>query len=248
MVKTRIIPRQPALILEEKERHLVITDLHIGFEANLISNDIFVEPKELIFEMRDNIENLVKSEKADSLVLLGDIKSGIDSISKIEWDAVPLFFEIGKDIKTIVIPGNHDGNLQKLLPDYVTLTSSSGIVIGDVLLTHGHVMPSENLSGIAKIVMGHVHPVYFQAGSVVDGQRVWVSFKTQKSQVFPSSKGDLEILVVPSFNKYFYATHKRYYKKSISPILESIKNYQSAKIVTLDGSIIGNESMIESVL
>src|SRR2546428_3891640 len=248
MVKTRIIPTQPALILEEKERHLVITDLHIGFEANLISNDIFIEPKDLVREMRDNIENLIQSEKADTLVLLGDIKSGIDTISKIEWNAVPLFFEIGKDIKTIVIPGNHDGNLQKLLPDYVTLTSSSGIVIGDVLLTHGHVMPSENLSDISKIVMGHVHPVYFHEGSVVNGQRVWVSIMTQKSQVFPSSKGDLEIIVMPSFNNYFYARHKRYYKRSISPILESIKDYQTGKIVTLDGSIIGDETMISNVL
>jgi len=247
VVKTRIIPTQPALILEEKERHLVITDLHIGFELNLISNDIFIEPKELVREMRDNIENLIKAEKADSLVLLGDIKSGIDTISKIEWNAVPLFFEIGKDIKTIVIPGNHDGNLQKLLPDYVTLTSSSGMVIGDVLLTHGHVMPSENFSDVSKIIMGHVHPVYFQDGSVLDGQRVWVSIKTQKSQVFPSSKGNLEILVVPSFNKYLYVTQKRY-KKSISPILKSIKDCQEGKIVTLDGSIIGNESMIAAVL
>ena len=245
MVKTRLIPSHPALILEEKQRHLVITDLHIGFEAGLISNDIFIEPKELIREMHDNIQNLVQVHKADTLVLLGDIKSGIDSISKIEWSAVPLFFEIGKDIKTIVVPGNHDGNLQKLLPDYVTLTSSAGLVIGDVLLTHGHVMPSENLSFISKIIMGHVHPVYFQEGSVVDGQRVWISIKTEKSQLL---KGDLEIIVMQSFNKYFYATRKRYYKRSISPILESIKDYQTAKIVTLDGSIIGDETMISNVL
>src|SRR5437899_6163137 len=225
MVKTRIIPSHPALILEEEQRYLIITDLHIGFEASLISNDIFIEPKDLIREMRNNIQNLAQVHKADTLVLLGDIKSGIDSISKIEWSAVPLFFEIGKDIKTLVVPGNHDGNLQKLLPDYVTLTSSAGTVIGDVLLTHGHVMPSENLSFISKIIMRHVHPVYFQDGSVLDGQRVWVSIKTQKSQVFPSSKGNLEILVVPSFNKYLYVTQKRY-KKSISPILKSIKDCQ----------------------
>ena len=247
MVRTRIISSQPALILEEKERHLDITDLHIGFEANLISNYIHVEPKELIHEMHDNLEKIIQSEKPDTLVLLGDIKSGIDTISKIEWDAVPLFFEIGKKIKTVVVPGNHDGNLQKLLPDYITYTSSSGIVIDDVLLTHGHVMPSENLSYISKIIMGHAHPVYFQEDSVLDGQRVWVSFKTGKTQVFPSSKGDLEILVVPSFNRYLYAAQKRY-KKSSSPILKSIKDYQAARIVTLDGSIIGNESMIPNIL
>jgi metallophosphoesterase superfamily enzyme len=109
-------------------------------------------------------------------------------------------------------------------------------------------MPSENLSQINKIVMGHVHPVFFQEGSVIDGQRVWVSIRAEKNQLFPSSKGILEIIILPAFNKYFYATHKKYYKKSISPILQSIKNFQSAKIVTLDGSIIGNESMLENVI
>ena len=143
MVQTRIVQSHPALIVEEKRRHLVITDLHIGFEKTLLSNEIHVDPRELIQETLDYLLAIIEYERPDSLILLGDIKSGIDSISKIEWDAVPLFFEIGKKIKTTVIPGNHDGNLQKLVPDYVNLTSSSGMVIDDVLLTHGHTMPSE---------------------------------------------------------------------------------------------------------
>jgi putative SbcD/Mre11-related phosphoesterase len=248
MVQTRIVQSQPALIVEEKKRHLVVTDLHIGFEKTMLSNDIFVEPRELVQETLDSLLSIIESKKPDSLILLGDIKSGIDSISKIEWQAVPLFFEIGKKIDTVLIPGNHDGNIQKLVPDGITLTSSSGLVIDDTLLTHGHTMPSENLSHISKIIMGHVHPVFFKEGSVLDGQRVWVSIKAKKHQLFPSTKGELEIIVIPSFNKYFYATHKKYYKKSISPILENIKDVQSAKIVTLDGSIIGNESMLDLVL
>jgi putative SbcD/Mre11-related phosphoesterase len=172
MVKTRIVPLHPALILEDTHRYLVITDLHIGFETNLITNDIHVVPKDIIKEIHESLENLIKSEKPDILVLLGDIKTGIDSISNVEWNAVPEFFEIGKRIKTIVVPGNHDGNLARLCPDFITITSSSGMVIGDVLLTHGHVMPSENLSHVNKIIMGHLHPVYFHDGSVLDGQRV----------------------------------------------------------------------------
>lgn len=248
MVQTRLVRSQPALILQEKKQYLVVTDLHIGFEKTLLANEIHVEPKELVQETLDSLLSIIQQEKPDSLILLGDVKSGIDFISKIEWQALPLFFEIGEKIETIVIPGNHDGNIQKLLPDGITLASSSGLVIGDTLLTHGHRLPSENLSHINKIVMGHVHPVFFQDGSVLDGQRVWVSIQAQKNQLFPSSTGNLEIIIVPSFNKYFYATHKRYYKKSISPIIQSIKNFQSAKIITLDGSIIGNESMLESVI
>ena len=248
MVKIRIIPSQPALILEDDQRFLVISDLHIGFEIGMISNDINIRPEEIIQEIHSSLDSLIESEKPDALILLGDIKSGIESISKIEWQTVPMFFEIGKKINTILIPGNHDGNLSRLVPDYVTMTGPSGLVIGDTLLTHGHVMPSENFSQINRIVMGHLHPVYFQEGSVLDGQRLWISIKADKSKIFPSSKGEIEIIIVPSFNKYFYATTKRYHKKSISPILERIKEPYSAKVVTLDGTIIGDESILENII
>ena len=248
MVLTRLVQSQPALILEDKKRYLVVTDLHIGFESRLVANDIHIGPEEIIAETVQSLEKIIESEKPDSLILLGDVKSSVESISKIEWNAVPRFFEIGKKIETIVIPGNHDGNIQKLVPDWITVSSPSGIVIGDTLLTHGHVMPSENLSHIARIVMGHVHPVYFHEGSVLDGQRVWISMKVEKSQIFPSTTGEMEIIIVPSFNKYFYATFKKSYRKSISPLINTIKTPKSAKIVTLDGSIIGNESIISNVL
>ena len=128
------------------------------------------------------------------------------------------------------------------------MISSTGMVEDNVLFTHGHTMPSENFSHIEKIIMGHVHPVFFQEGSVLNGQRVWVSLKIEKEKIFPSTSGELEIIIVPSFNKYFYATQKRYYKKSISPIIERLKEITSAKIVSLDGSIIGNELNIKQVL
>jgi metallophosphoesterase superfamily enzyme len=248
MVKARIVSLQPALILENGQRFLVVTDLHIGFENSMISNDINVQPEGIIQEIHSSLESLIESEKPDNLVLLGDIKSGIESISKIEWQMVPIFFEIGKKINTLVVPGNHDGNLSRLVPDYVTMTGPPGLVIEDTLLTHGHTMPSENFAHVNRIVMGHLHPVYLQEGSVLDGQRLWVSIKTEKKNIFPSSKGKLEIIIVPSFNKYFYATYKRYHKKSISPILERIKNNHSAKIVTLDGSIIGDESILKNII
>ena len=52
------------------------------------------------------------------------------------------------------------------------MISSKGIVIDDVLLTHGHSMPSENFSSVNRIIMGHIHPVFFQDDSLVNGERV----------------------------------------------------------------------------
>ncbi len=128
------------------------------------------------------------------------------------------------------------------------MISATGMVEENILLTHGHTMPSENFSHVDKIIMGHVHPVFFQEDSLLNGQRVWVTMKTEKQNIFPNKSGDIEITIIPSFNRYFYATHKKKYKKSISPIIERIKHVSTAKIITLDGTIIGDESMIDQVL
>ncbi len=249
MVETKIVPSQAALILEGKTRNLVVTDMHIGFEAGLASNDIFLGKNTSVNEIISELYKIIDTTKPDSLILLGDIKSSIKSISKNEWNDVPLFFEKMKNkIDTTLIPGNHDSNIQKLIPDGITLGSSNGVVIDNSLLTHGHTMPSENFAHVDRIIMGHVHPVFFQQDSVLNGHRVWVSIKTPKQTIFPSSSGEIEVTIIPSFNKYFYATHKKKYKKSISPIIEKIKEISSAKIVTLDGAMIGNESLIDQVL
>ncbi len=72
--------------------------------------------------------------------------------------------------------------------------------------------------------------------------------KTEKENIFPNKSGELEIIIIPSFNKYFYATHRKKYKKSISPIINKIKSISNARIVTLDGTIIGDESIIDQVI
>ena len=132
-------------------------------------------------------------------------------------------------------------HIQQLIPHDVITTNSIGLVIDDTLLTHGHALPTKNFSNIKKIIMGHIHPVFFQEDSLVNGERVWISLKTKKELIFPSAKGEIEVTVVPSFNPYFNTRQKREYKKSISPIIQKIKNDSIAKIITLDGIIIGSE-------
>ena len=249
MPQEKIIPRKPALLIQGQKKHLVVTDLHIGFESSFISNEVFIGKNTTVNEMIDELSEIIDSEKPDSVVLLGDVKSSIKSISKSEWNDVPLFFEnIKKKCNVILIPGNHDANIQRLVPDDISLISSTGMVEENILFTHGHTMPSENFAHVKKIIMGHIHPVFFQEESIVNGQRVWISIKANKGQIFPSESGEIEIIIVPSFNKYFYATNKKKYKKSISPIIEKLKQVSSARIVTLDGTIIGDETILDQVL
>lgn len=249
MLQTRIVPSKPALILEGKKKNLVITDIHIGFENSMASNQIFIGKNSTINESIQELSQIIDLEKPDSVILLGDIKSSIKNISRNEWDEVPLFFKkISEKCDVTLIPGNHDANIQRLVPDNISMISSTGMVEENVLLTHGHTMPSENFSHVDKIIMGHVHPVFFQEDSIMNGQRVWVSIKTEKENIFPNKTGEIEITIVPSFNKYFYATHRKQYKKSISPIINKIKEISKAKIITLDGTIIGTESDIKQVI
>ena len=248
MVQTKIIPRYPALMIEGTTKSLVITDLHLGFENNLSFNNVFLGKNKTVIEITKEIEKIIKKTKPDSLILLGDVKSGIKSITKTEWETVPIFFEnITKLIDTILVPGNHDANIEKLVPNGITLASSKGIIIDDILLTHGHTMPTENFSQVNTIVMGHVHPVFFQEESLINGERVWASIKCEKRKIFLSKSGELELIILPSFNKYFYTTQKKFYKKSISPIIEKM-NVIRAKIVTLDGTIIGDEQLLSAVI
>jgi len=249
MLQTRIIPSKPALILEGERKNLIVTDVHIGFESNMASNEIFIGKNSTINETIQELSDIIDSEKPDSVILLGDIKSSIKNISKNEWDEVPLFFKkIREKCDVILIPGNHDANIQRLVPDNITMISSTGMVEENILLTHGHTLPSENFSHVDKIIMGHLHPVFFQENSIINGQRVWVSIKTDKENIFPNKTGEIEITIIPSFNKYFYATHRKQYKKSISPIINKINEISKAKIITLDGTIIGNESNINQVI
>ena len=248
MAQTKIIPGYPAMMIESDKKSLVITDLHLGFENNLSLNNIFLGKNKTTIEITKEIEQIINKTKPDSLILLGDIKSGIRSITNTEWNTIPVFFEnISKLINTIIIPGNHDANIEKLIPNEITLASSKGIIIDDILLTHGHTMPTENFSEVNAIVMGHIHPVFFQEGSLINGERVWVTVKCEKHKIFSSRSGEIEITILPSFNKYFYATQKKFYKKSISPIIKKM-NVIEAKIVTLDGTIIGNDALLADVI
>jgi len=248
MEKNKIIKGYKELMIEGDKKSLVIKDLHLGFENNLSLNNVFLGKNKTVTEITEEIELIIDKTKPDSLILLGDVKSGINSITKVEWETVPVFFEnITKLIDIILVPGNHDANIEKLIPNEITLAGSKGIIIDDILLTHGHTMPTENFSQINTIVMGHIHPVFFEKESLINGERVWVSVICDKQKIFHSKSGELELIILPSFNRYFYATQKKFYKKSISPIIEKMDVMQ-AKILRLDGTIIGNEELLSAVI
>jgi uncharacterized protein len=249
-VKIRPIHPHPAILLEDEgKKYITVSDLHIGLEADLLAKGITVSPS-LVSDMVAELLDLVQSEHADSIILLGDIKHTVGSISRHEWDSVPLFLkQLSAKADVYLVPGNHDGNIRQLVPMNVNMITSKGMTLDDTLLVHGHSMPSDVRGHVKRIVMGHVHPVFLKRGSVINGERVWLYIQTRKENVF-AEKGILDIIVVPTFNPYLYATVEKLYHKSLSPILTRVMQHGVEKciIVTLDGSIVGDAALLTGIL
>ena len=150
----------PAMLLRRgPKRVLVVADLHIGWEVALAQQGIHVPsqtPKIL-----DRMLQLIKSCKPTTLIFLGDVKHTIAKAEMEEWRDIPDFFEaLGKAISDIqVIPGNHDGNLEPLLPEAVKILPFTGVALEDVGLFHGHAWPAPELLGCRSLVTGHLHPM-----------------------------------------------------------------------------------------
>jgi len=251
MAKMKILHPHPAVLLEADQKYVVISDLHIGFESELSGRGINISSEKYIDEMLDELSHIIKKEEPDVLVLLGDIKSSVHTITKAEWRNIPEFLNrLAKMCKVFLIPGNHDGSIRYLVPREVRMMGGKGMVLDDTLLIHGHTMPSKTSSSVKRIVMGHIHPIFIKQGSVLSGQRVWIYLKTKKQQVFSNSKGMLDIVVLPSFNRYFYySMQSKRYRKSISPIVsKATQTVDRAMVLTLDGSIVGNESLLEQII
>ena len=149
----------PALLIQrQKERILVVADLHMGWEVKLAEQGIHV-PSQTPKILEKTIQ-LIERYKPTGIIFLGDVKHAIAKIEMEEWRDIPDFFEaVAKRVQNIqVIPGNHDGNLDPLLPEAVKVLPSTGIVFGGVGLFHGHTWPAPELLKCRDLVTGHVHP------------------------------------------------------------------------------------------
>lgn len=160
MMPIRPVQPYPAFLLRSKsEEVLVVADLHIGWEAPLIQKGVHVPsqtPKIL-----NEILQLIKMCKPTRLIFLGDVKHAIAKVEMEEWRDIPDFFSaLEKKVLDIqVILGNHDGNLEPLLPENIEILPSTGVVFGDVGLFHGHAWPAPELLGCRSLITGHVHPM-----------------------------------------------------------------------------------------
>ncbi len=257
----------------KQARYLVVSDLHIGFEERFRGAGISLDSR--INQMIEELTEIIARYHVTDLLIAGDVKSGTDRIGRAEWENVPKFFErLLTMCRVSVIPGNHDGGLNHLLPSSVELLDVNGALVGKNLIMHGQTRPLAKFSGQSnRLVIGHVHPIYQKKGSPLSGQPVWVFMRTKKEQIFKGILGedigrenvhvkenvtgngvsnDLEIIILPSFNMELivagYAADAARQERKIAPILRDLKGVQDAMVATLDGDLIGDETILKNIL
>jgi len=182
---TLLHPHPAALLETQQTRTMIIADLHIGWEISLAKQGIHVPAQAP--KLLQKLESLIATYKPDKLLILGDIKHTVATAETSEWHDIPDFFnELTKHIKhTSIIRGNHDGNLEPLLPETIEMLPATGIALEDTGLFHGHCWPSPTLLKCKTLVMAHIHPVVTfrdQAGFRITRQ-VWINARCNTKQL-----------------------------------------------------------------
>ena len=180
-----LLPHPAALIKTGKTKTLVVADPHLGWEMGLRDKGIHV-PSQTSKLLRKLVSVLSKY-KPDALLILGDVKYTVVATKPGEWHDIPAFFidlkNYAKDIS--IVRGNHDANLEPLLPENIKLLPAAGTTVGAIGLFHGHKWPSPMLLKCKTVIMGHLHPVVVfrdPAGFKITRQ-VWVKAKCNTNQL-----------------------------------------------------------------
>ncbi|HLC00226.1 MAG TPA: metallophosphoesterase [Candidatus Bathyarchaeia archaeon] len=224
---TLLLPYPAALVKTAKTRTLVVADPHIGWEIALQERGIHVPSQTP--KLLKKLVALLLEHKPDALLILGDVKYTVIKAELGEWHDIPDFFtELQRYVNEIgIVRGNHDPNIEPLLPENVKLLPATGTIIGDIGFFHGHKWPSPTILKCKTLVMGHVHPVvvFRDPSGFRITRQVWVKAACnteqlsmtllQKHRIKVESTGEAtvkkhygfaptaaEVLMMPSFNDF----------------------------------------------
>jgi len=187
------LTNQPAMKIKE---YLVVTDIHLGITRELWESGVSLPSQ--VKALAERLNRLKKSTGAKKLVILGDLKHKVPGISYQEVREIPEFLEALNFKKIIIVKGNHDGDIEKLIPLKLKLKVSvkKSFSMGDYYFTHGH--RNENTSK-PIIVIGHNQPhVEFRdAVGARYTEPVWVRGLISKEK---------KLIIMPAFNELCGAT------------------------------------------
>jgi hypothetical protein len=241
----KILTDKPAAFIQE-EKALVIAELHLGLEHELFKKGIKIPPQREKFQ--SELESLKKLTKAKNLVVIGDIKHKVPGMSLREERELPKLLEFLKEkfLKVILVKGNHDDFLEKIVPKGIKVYGSRGFKLGKYGFFHGHAWPSKRLMQCDYLFLAHLHPgiEFKDKFGFRNVEQVWIKneldLKKVKEKYKLKKAGKLNIFVMPAFNNLLGSMSlNKLIEKENPGIVAKIMDMEKSKVYLLDGTFLG---------
>ena len=245
-MKIEFLGDGPALVIENDQRVLVVADPHFGIEADLAVHGLHFKSHST--ERLKRLLRTIDTAKADALILLGDIKHSIPSLTRQEFSEMPGILEaLRSRIPIKVFPGNHDIGIERFL-SAGELQPKEGAVIDGVGYLHGHTYPSAALSG-HLIVCGHHHPMvclYDDVGCSLQAPAYLRAGIDTVALGIDDTKSDTpaRVLFMPAFNEIAGYDILQITRDPFSPLSRCMAT-EDAEIILADGTYIGSLRSLE---
>jgi putative SbcD/Mre11-related phosphoesterase len=217
----KLIQNSPALLLEEETRRvLIVGDLHIGYERTLFKQEYY--SSNLGTRIIKEFEQLVSEIEPSEIIILGDLKHSIRDFSKQEFQQIAqLLASLQQQAAVTIIRGNHDADLDLVVPDNTKIISSAGFPLRfksrRIFLLHGHAHPSAEILSCDSLIMGHIHPaisisqmknqfathrVWLKTKwepTIIDAMKKWIGENAFQNPELEQQFLQMNILVIPAY-------------------------------------------------
>jgi uncharacterized protein len=248
VMNIEFFPDGPAAVIENDERVLIIADLHFGIEADLAAHGLHFRSRS---DARlERVLKTIDDADPDRLVLLGDIKHSIPSLTWQEYHEMPKILDTLRDkVPLVVLPGNHDIGIERFV-DPGEIRPKEGTVLDGIGYLHGHMYPSPKLAG-RLLVIGHHHPLISlrdEVGCVMQAPAyIRAELDAAKLGFAVPAKGETpaRVLFVPAFNEIAGYDISKIVNDPFSPISRCMKK-DSGEIILADGTYLGPLRVIEN--
>ena len=240
------ITNEPVLLLKN-EKILVFSDLHLGIENQLLEQGLITKSRS--DEIIKKFFSICENHNPKELILIGDVKHNIPSSTFQERKDIKKFLSAIQDYgKVHIIPGNHDGNIKKLISEDIILHPSTGFILKDIGFVHGHCWPNEKIMQCKEIVMGHTHPtvMFLDRLKFKTFEPCWIRCKfifKKLIERYPNSKNP-NVIVMPAFNPLCGGSAINH--DGIVGPLGRIIDIKNSEIYLIDGASIGRVKDINS--
>ena len=141
-----------------KDRTLIITDVHMGYEEALNKEGILV-PRFQLKETLNRLEKIFDKIEVNTMIINGDLKHEFGVISETEWrHTLRLLDFLSEHCKKIIlIKGNHDTILGPIA-EKRDLEIKDYHRINDIFICHGHkIFSNLDFSQSKIIIIGNEH-------------------------------------------------------------------------------------------